>query len=464
MAIDNNNISTSLGVDLELEPDYKPESKNKTYIRPEGIKGITPNWTPSQFDPKTGSSLQRYNEVALNPIVKMAIDLRLAGVMSSGHSFKPQNDYDKYPQFEFLDLEILDSINNQLAWLPQTFDSILKELHYSSIVYGWTIAEMSFDYYREWCISRFKVLPSFQFDIWTDGFNEIERLFHLQTGVWVEDDHLKKFVIGTYPFDILANKYGRSELQPIFNDVKLIEILEQYRAKAIQALCVKPIIYYYNPQKDDSLISAGQNAVAQLESFSVIPFPLRINPSDPNAELIKDDLVEVMEDRASADGLAAVENAINQIQKRILNALGIPDDLGFTSTPAGSYAKSQTELDIFNSKLMTDQDYIEGIINEQLVPSLVEYNYRALPDNYKCPKFQFNTVEDDTKETLVDSLIKLIKAGIIQPTEKWIRDLLEIPTDDSSPEENKQVRVDKEGKELKSRARKPFFKRLFGRS
>lgn len=433
-------------VEIEPRPDYKPKPKLSTYIPPEGIKGVTPYVPATQFDASSGSFATRYTEISLFPLVKMGLDLRIAGALASGWSIKIQNDYDLYPTFEALDKLILHDILDQLGELQDDFNNIIKEILYQSMVYGFTIAEKSFDNVKsQWEMHRLKVLPSFQFDIYTDAYNIIEKLFHLASGRWVQEDVLEKFVIATYPFDINGNPYGRSELQSIYNDVKLLEILEQYRAKAIQYLCVKPIIYRYNPERDDTIVGAARNSVYNLESFSIISLPLSQNPSDPSGAPIIDDILEVLEDRASSDGLAAVENVIDQIQKRILNALGIPDDLGFTTQPIGSYAKSQTELTMFNSRILNDQSYLEGIINRQIIPSLVHYNWRHLPDTYVLPKFQFHTIEEDTHATIVTTLVELITAGIISPNEKWIRDLLELPKDATTEEETKEETKEKAG-------------------
>src|SRR5690606_4668476 len=308
---------------------------------------------------------------------------------------------------------------------------------YMGIVYGPTYAEKSFLFTEAgWELSRFKVLPSYQFDIYTDSFNEIKQLFHLQTGVFVEEWELDKFVIGAYPYELLANRYGRSELQSLFNDVKLLEILEQYRARAIQLLGSKTVLHYGTLERDEAVLNQVTNSINNMESFSVIHLPLVQNPTDPTLQGIKDDLLEVLEDRASPEGLKHMQEAIDFYVKRILNVMGIPDDLGYVTTPVGSRAKAETEEKMIDNIRMQDQEYLESLVNNQVICSMIEYNYRVLPDSFCYPKFQFMKVEEDIHATLVSSLEKLIAIGIVDPKERWIREVLELPVDDPNSESN----------------------------
>jgi phage gp29-like protein len=114
-------------------------------------------------------------------------------------------------------------------------------------------------------------------------------------------------------------------------------------------------------------------------------------------------------------------------QKRITRNLGLPDDLGFTSTSVGSHAKAREEMDMFLAYVSRNQQYIKDIVNRQIVPAMILYNFSKLPDNYRLPSLVFESIEEKNLKLTAETFKIMVDAGSLDPNEPFIRDQMNYP-------------------------------------
>ena len=91
--------------------------------------------------------------------------------------------------------------------------------------------------------------------------------------------------------------------------------------------------------------------------------------------------------------------------------------------------------------LVDDQTYLESLINQQLIPAIVNPNY-ILPDEYHLPEFHFQTIEEGFSNEMTDIVVKLIEKGIVKPDESWIRETIGVPENSDNAAENDTAKVD----------------------
>jgi hypothetical protein len=200
-----------------------------------------------------------------------------------------------------------------------------------------------------------------------------------------------KFAVCPYPTIRNANWYGQSLLQPIARDIALLDIVEESAVRAIQSLSVRPIIHQVPPESSEEDVSDIHAALTNTGSNGVITIPLlerSIGP-DGGETVLETQRIQVLEDRASGEGMDAIEFLLNYYPTRITRALGVPDDLGLTTTNSGSYAKSQTEDEaVVNPVHAQDRDYVINFFNTYVIPWMIKPNERFLPPGYRLPRFK----------------------------------------------------------------------------
>lgn len=415
-------------VDKPYEPPkpgvFKPYPGD--WIRQRTI-GINPLRSPIPGDIQSGDQARRYALVAKNPVVNAALNRRMIGAFRSQWDIEPCNDYKLHPEFEALDNEIIDLVNDQIRELEyESFTSVLKTIFWDSLVYGYSISEMIFndsaDAARrgEWRVIAIKPKVSFDFDFWADDVGNLDRIFYKPFGLFRIHEQLEKFVITTYPNRRDGNFYGTSALQSIIQDVNLLQMLEEFEAKGIQRLSVRPIMLWYAGDLSDTELENYQATLYDLNSSGLASFPMTVDPATGKTDKYAE--VEVLEDRASADGIELTRAIIEMLQRRINHTLGTPNDVGFTSTESGSLAKADVESDQMTIASLFDNEFIESFVNRQIIPAMTVYNYSTFPDRYQLPKFRFSAVKEYYRNMESARTIELFKEGILDKDE--VRDTM----------------------------------------
>jgi len=390
----------------------------------------------SSKDPHTvsgGADTYKYADVACHPQVALGLNFIVNAPFWTGWRLHVDNDYEKYPAFEVRDGHIIRLIEYQIKKMKyENFENILKQLWKDAIVYGFCIAEMSFRTDGNYiCIDKIKPHSPHLFDLYTDDGFELDRIYYKPGGTWITRELLPKFLVGTYPYIIHGNFYGKSRLQSIYFDVQVLQILEQAQAEGCRALAIKPIIHYYvSKNKSDKQLQEIKKSIYNIDSAAMIDLEAIPNV---DGQLIYQDELKLLEDRASPAGIALIKDILDVLYKRCNRLLGVPDDLGFSDTVLGSYAKAKEEANLFTLGTVNDQGWIENFANQQIIPAMVRYNYPDYleSDEYNLPEYCSGTVEEEADAVEIQNVIDMFDGGILNKSDPndiaYARDRLGLP-------------------------------------
>jgi hypothetical protein len=386
-----------------------------------GVQRVRPRGETEIF---SGASTRKYAALAKNPVSKLGIDTLVAGALWTDGKVIPNNDYDEHPEFEEIDNMIIDKLERDLSNLEyETWQNMQQTILASSMIYGFSVTEEVWESIQgEWVLKSLKGKPAFEFEINADETDELQSLYHSTTSTNLNPD---KFIIATYPWLRDANFYGVSELEAIEHDINTLEELEKTFTIGSSSVLNRTVVHYQSVAgKDQDKIDAEQSAIETAigAGGGVLHLPA---DEDGNDNLVKKNNFEVLEDRASEDGLESVRVQIGELIKRILRNFGIGDNLGQSTGETGSFAKSKTEFNVFIAKVQRAQNWLTDIINRQVLKRIIDFNFSSLPDKYKVPIWQYQEVEEDFLEVRSKTMVELLQAGVINVKEA--REELDFP-------------------------------------
>lgn len=382
---------------------------------------------------RRGRETYKYADAALHPQVATSLRLVVNGPFWTPWSYHADNDYERYPEFEARDKEIIWLLNYQTkAMRYESFTNVLKSIWKDSVVHGFAMGEKVFHWDGDyWIIRSIKTHSPFLFDLKTDKGNNLDQIYYGDIGLTVPRQLLPKFIVPAYPYLEHGKYYGTSRLQSIYFDVQMLKLLEQAQSEGIRAVSIKPIMHYYaSEKKSDEDFDRVKTALWTMDSGSVVDLPATQNAE---GDLKPYDDYKVMEDRASPTGIALISEVLDVIYKRITRLMGTPDDLGFTTTSVGSRAKAQEETPLFALSLGDDQAWIENMVDRDITPSMVKYNYPSWVNDrrYNLPKFRFGSIEEEADSQTINNLIDMEKAGFLNLQDplhwEYIQERLKIP-------------------------------------
>jgi hypothetical protein len=413
---------------MNILPEYIPPLKEEP-LKPteEQIKSVRFAWNQlankyEPFAPRRGIDVKRYAILAHNTVAKTALNVLTNGIFWSDYDIVAVNNYKKYPMFEGLDIELIECIKKQIKKMRPSFVNSCKSIAMNSMVCGYAIGEFCWKFKtNSWMLDQIKTKPSWNFDFYTDEADNLTKIVHTSTGFDIEGAQLNKFMITCYPYFNNANYYGESKLEAIRPDIELLQFFENSRASVVQKLASKPVKHYYDGERTDEDLAAVQEGVFNMDSDSVLSLEMFRDPEHPGQYIYKD-VLEVLDDRASPNALEHLQDIIEQKKKEITRHIGVPDDMGITTSPAGSsnYAISRNAANMLFLNISSLQDFTQDFVNDQIIPAMICYNYPKLPKDYELPEFKFQILEEDYFLKVVQGLTMLKEAGIITGKEDFL--------------------------------------------
>lgn len=116
----------------------------------------------------------------------------------------------------------------------------------------------------------------------------------------------------------------------------------------------------------------------------------------------------------------------------MLTGLFVPNLL-VTNSGAGSYALSSNQYQLFQMNIISLAKVFSKQILDQLIVRTIEYNIGAI-GNYG--EFAIISEPDITEKKILAEMFEiLIRTGIVDPSEKYLRESLKIPDSEESPDE-----------------------------
>lgn len=390
--------------DSQETPTYPTEEVGRRYVAKPGQKLRARAWPVSPLYPdypyaiSSGSQTRRFEALTYHPVVRACLDFRVRGAFMAPFELVDPNEgnYLRHPEYRALFEEhkrwILNQIANYAEYGHQTIKDMAKGLLWNGMTNGYNIPEAVFTqrgYMTE--VEEIVIFDPARFDIYINQTGQVEGFRYSVDGSWHGGDEMGKYAVCPYPTLRNANWYGQSLLQPIARDIDLLDIVEESAVRSIQALSVRPIIHQVPPEAKDDDVEDIHNALVNTGSNGVITIPMleRGVTAGGDETILETQKITVLEDRASGEGMDAIEFLLNYYPTRITRALGVPDDLGLTTTDAGSYAKSQTEDSaVVHPVHAQDRDYVINFFNVYVIPWMIKSNDRFLPPGYRLPRFR----------------------------------------------------------------------------
>lgn len=394
----------------EIETD-----KDLDYIS--GYETVLHN--PDRFLDLNGVDLRFYDRMLEDEKIKSVIELKKRLILAPGYDFiSPSEDKE--------DEEITEdvkSIYENLGWngTDLTFREGLRDL-LDALQYGFKVQEeqWNLDEDKRPYISRIVSSHPVYFDF---AYKQDRSLNGLVIGRYYGDEKFveehvvkQKFAILIYPYPKNGNFYGESELDSVFHLWTSKTKITQYRNEYLESF-QKPIpkVVY-----DASKVDADEkNAMDEsLQNFHNNKYFLVPGFTNEKGDMVAKFDIELLETSATRND--QYNETIQSIDRQIARDLLLPDKLGFSDSDGGSYSLSETQFDILKEVLLDYQKMVEKTINVR-VRNLVDLRYGSREE---YPTFKFNKMD---KEMSKDMLELLINAKVVDPREKWIRNVVGAP-------------------------------------
>ncbi len=311
--------------------------------------------------------------------------------------------------------EKIDFINFNFEQMEgRLMGSISKLL--TAILYGFSTTEIVWKIYEEGKykgkigIKKLKDLDPSTITFKTDDFGNLTEVLQM-TGDMTEDEAihlpLEKLIIYTEDKQF-GNMYGNSRLRSIYKNWFIKETLIRFWNIALERWG-QPLIIGTVPTTADldrmiSILDNLQNksSIAKTEGWEVAALETGIGRS------------------SGGD----YKNSIEYHNSQILRGMLVPSLLVGSGESSGSNALGQTHFDIFALMIQNLEKDINGIIEKFLIQPLIKFNFGP-QDTY--PNFQFEPLTKQDLFNLARTFSLLVKNGVINPEEQFIRDMMSLP-------------------------------------
>ena len=396
----------------EIAPKAKPDSFIPGEISTvEGLWwGRISRYNPDDLVGKKG--LQIYEKMLRDEQVKAALHAKMMAVISSGHEVLPPEvpEGDKemadetadFTEFNFQEMEgaLNDKLLEMMMAMPYGFSCAERVLHL--IDYG--------KYDGKVGLKALKFRKPWSIDFEADTYGNL-----LPDGILQAEKRLptNKFVLCTYR-KTWDNPYGDSDLRSVFRAWWSKDVILKYMAIALERFG-EPI----TDIKHTGTLTPTQRA--DLRAFS--------RDLQSRSALIHPDAVTLGFHYPSPRTSEAFIPAIKLYDSHISRGILMPALLGMSGEEStGSLARSGTEFDVFLWVIGYLREWIEAVVNEQIVKPLIDLNYEVTGGMY--PAFRFKAITEEVKYRLFHTYLQGIAGQGLTKTqddEIKFREMLDLP-------------------------------------
>ena len=385
---------------------------------------------PSDLLNKKNSDVRFYDTMMLDDTISGTHELLKQIVLSVNGAVEPVDDSPAAAeQAEFH--------NDWLYQLtPNIWDAMDNAL--DAKIYGYKCAEIIWGSKEsKWTPSQLKFKHSYLFDFDYDEYgnlNEVLIAYYVgNDGKLVGEDINKKILMMIWPYAKDGNYYGSSILDSIYLQYYQKYNIERYWATYLQNFGMPIIEIKYD---SDNIKSGELTEIKDLaENWQDNMYFL--NPSKrhkTSGEWLSK--IELLPHEVKSTSTDAYEKSIRYLDQCIKRKMLLPDNVGYTTTDTGSYAKSQTELSVFEKVVRYHHGKLEDWLNP-LIRQVHQYNFG---EQEVYPEWEFEAIDNKLTEAMIRVLVD---TEIIDPAEKWVRNHIGIP----SLTEQEQADIDEKKKE-----------------
>lgn len=258
-------------------------------------------------------------------------------------------------------------------------------------IYGFAVFEELWSERDGFTIIEERLIPAERVEFITDQFGVL-----LNVAIDGKPLPVEWFHIFTYPAVRPPNfHYGESDLHRIYREWRTKDLLIQYRNLGLENFAFPIVLVDYDETRYRQGTAEWDQLMAMISGIkddARVALPAGRNPVD--GSLMPGVKISFLQPDYSGNGFQAFQQAIESENKAITRNLGLPDDLGFTDSGNGSYAKAREESTMFWQTVADIANKLEANI-QKLVDKMIAVNFPNIQ-----LKFSFNI--DRTNKIIED--------------------------------------------------------------
>lgn len=348
-------------------------------------------------------SIYEYRELMRDAQVKAAVSFKSLARLASGWDIEPASDDPR-------DVEIADFIRDNFEQMTGTMTGFLRRAMLA-MAYGLSVHEIALEQRTRgrWsgkvCLRELKWKRPEQFTCKVDEYGNLVALVQKVDGISHELDP-QYFVI--WAWDHEGDWQGRSDLVPAYRWSKAKSLVDWVWNVYLEKYATPTPIGKCPPGTKSA---DKQEILGFLENLHA-----RKAVVVPNTWAI--DMLE------SARNGADYESKIKYCDRMIARALLLPN-LIMDEGESGSYSLGQQHADSFTWVLdAMGSELAEDVVGDQAIKPLVDWNF---PDVDRYPRFKWRQYSTVDLSNISTALGILIDKRVIDPSEPWIREKLDMP-------------------------------------
>lgn len=217
---------------------------------------------------------------------------------------------------------------------------------------------------------------------------------------------------------------GTSILRSAYKSYRFKQKLENLEAIAYERSAGLPVVYppqNANPADIDAVEKAVKS-IRQGESlYLIMPGPKQGLVKEVDGWVVEDLAIDADGGRNSAS--EAIQRYEGQIARNVLAEFM---RLGHIQSGSGSRSTAEVTQDPYYQSIEAYVNYIEDVINEQVIRPMVAWNY----DVVDFPKIKASKMQAKNITIITNAIAQLGNAGALSPDpklENWLRDLIDAP-------------------------------------
>lgn len=368
------------------------------------------NYNPSQLVGRQGLAI--FDQMMIDDQIKAALNFKQDAALASGWEVvSPEGEDDSWPVAEF--------VRRQLEGMNPSLNRVLRDI-LSAMRYGYSISEKVYEVVPTGSDAGYvgvksiktKRPHSLRFEL--DDFANILGIINDgQAGIFPAE----KFIVYTYG-DSLQQPYGQSDLESAYRPWVLTNNTYKWMGQYLERMGVPAWVALFNPKAFQS--------TGALEEVKRLLTGMQAATAGAIPRVSKDDL-ELWSPPQTGNVQVLFVPALEHLKKDAARALLMPGFLGITPDNMGSYARARVTFDVFLLHLATVQLQLAGLIQQQLVRQLVDFNFET---GGAYPIFRFLPLTEDNVQQIASTWASLVDRDIVNTEpddEDYLRTLLGFP-------------------------------------
>jgi phage gp29-like protein len=345
--------------------------------------------------------------------VKRCVRLLKLGVVVGGYSITPAvgEGEEGYEEAQ----EVADFVEYALSEMHGSVERVLMNIAHG-IVPGFSVNEINYKIYEEGPykgkigLDSIKPKPASTFTFDLDPYGNVVNLLQSVDEVQQTLIPVDKVLLYTYDPESTGYPQGVSDLRAAYRHWLRKKSLMKWEVVAAEKYASPTVVGHYPP----TFTKEQQNKLLRV-CESIAHSPAVIIPEGATIELLetKGSVIAPYEE--------GIESANRGIARALLGQLLAVEE---GSSGTGSYAQAKVHAGVLAIFLGgVRREIAEEVLNDQLIKRLVKLNYET--EYY--PKMILNPPEEKDLESLAKIIDSLIKNGVVNPAEPFIREEFGLP-------------------------------------